>query len=158
MHKEHFVCIVLCEIFILSLLCHTFIGCQHVSTVMGFLSNVLASVLQEDHFVCILHCDIFINIVMSCLDVSNTGIPRSRIISNRVFHIGLFVSSFVRFVFYHCHTASMLAIWGLLDQRLLSTGFFKQLSIVFTFMRECSAATEPHSVLVSRKTVSINSD
>ena len=103
----HFVCIILCEIFILTLLCHTYIGCQHVSTVVGFLSNVLTSVLQEDHFVCILLCDIFINIVMSCMNVINTGIPRSRMISNRVFHIGLFVSSFVRFLLYQSYSLNV---------------------------------------------------
>ena len=37
MQKEHFVCIILCEIFILTLLGHTYIGCQQVSTLVGFL-------------------------------------------------------------------------------------------------------------------------
>merc|ERR1712236_173430 len=37
----HFVCIILCEIFILTLLCHTYIGCQQVFTLVGFLFHHL---------------------------------------------------------------------------------------------------------------------
>ena len=37
MQKEHFVCIILCEIFILTLLYHTYIGRQHVSSLVRFL-------------------------------------------------------------------------------------------------------------------------
>ena len=47
----------------------------------------------------------------------------------------------------------MSVIWGLLDQWFLSTGFFltqAHLSVVFAFMRECSAATASHSVVLSR--------
>ena len=60
--KEHFVCIILCEIFILTLLCHTYIF-QHFVCIM--LCEIFILTLSCDtyiflHFVCIIHCEIFI--------------------------------------------------------------------------------------------------
>ena len=122
MHKEHFVCIILCEICILTLLCHTYIGCQHVSTRVGFLFlhfvciilcgifivTLLCPTYIFLHFVCIILCEIFI---LTLLYHTNIGCQQVSTLVGFLFHhccliptffCTLFVSSFVRFSLLQC--------------------------------------------------------
>ena len=62
MQKDHFVCIILCEIFLLTLLCHTYIFLHIVCIILCelFILTLFCHTYMFLHFVCIILCEIFI--------------------------------------------------------------------------------------------------
>ena len=66
MQKEHFVCIILCDIFILTLLCYTLIFLQFVCIILFdiFILTLLCHKNIFLHFVCIILWETFILILL----------------------------------------------------------------------------------------------
>jgi len=60
--KEHFVCVIFCEIFILTLLCHTYIFLHFVCIILYevFILTLLCNTYNFLHFACIILCEIFV--------------------------------------------------------------------------------------------------
>ena len=81
-HFLYFVCIILCEIFILTLFCHTYIFLQ---------------------LVCIILCEIFIQTLVYPTLFAPQWLT-NRITTWAAFFFNWFVSSVVRFLFKHCFT------------------------------------------------------
>ena len=94
--KEHFVCVIFCEIFILTLLCHTYIFLHFVCIILCeiFILTLLCHTYIFLHFIFIIHrVNVGVNIGVN--RVVNRCIHRCKNAKNCT----LFVLSFVRFLF-----------------------------------------------------------
>ena len=120
-----------------------------------FCSPRLASVIQEDNFVCIFLCEIFI-LALSCLALMSAiwGF-----LDQGLFTTGFFTQACLYphlWDFYSITVISCLNVsnMGFARPMVFINRFFltqAHLSVVFAFMRECSAATASHRVVVSQR-------
>ena len=93
----HFVCISLCDILILTLLCHTYIFLHFVCIMLCeiFILTLLCHTYIFLNFICIILCEIFILTLLCYTYIFCT----------------LFVSSSVRFFFNNCCVAARFCLY-----------------------------------------------